>query len=64
MHSFPIIVQRHLERAESQFTLHKIPVKTQQLKKQCHTLDPLLIEIRINKTYELATDLLTNGKKS
>ena len=44
-YSFPIIVQRYLERAENQFTLHAIPFKIQQLKEQWHDSDPLLIGI-------------------
>ena len=39
--SFPIIVKRYLEWVESQFTLHKIYVKIQQLKEQWHSLDIL-----------------------
>ena len=47
--SFLIIVQRYLERAEAPFTLHKIPLQIQQQKDHCKTLDPLLIEIRLNR---------------
>ena len=62
--SFTIIFQRCLERSETQFTLHKIPFKIQQLKEPWHTLDPLLIEIRLNRIDEFATDLLINAGKS
>ena len=64
MCSFPIIVHRHLERAESQFSLHHIPFKTQQLKEQWHSLDHLLRELRLDRIDELATDLLTNTEKN
>ena len=63
MCSFPIIVQRYVERAESQFTLHNNSVKIQQLKESWHSLCPLLTEIRLNNIDELATDLLINAEK-
>ena len=63
MFSFPIFVQRYLERLEAQFNLHKIPSKIYSLKEQCHNLDPLLIDVRLNMMYELAKDMLTNSEK-
>ena len=41
-----------------------MPFKIQQLKEHWHTLDLLLIEIRLNRIDEIATDLLTNAEKN
>ena len=61
MFSFPIILQRNLERTEHQFTLNKIHVKIQQLNEQWHTLDYLLMEIQLNTIDELETCMLINS---
>ena len=60
--SFQIIVQRYLGKAEAQFTLHEIPFKMHQPKEQCHTLDPLSIEVCLRRRDEIATCLLMNAE--
>ena len=60
---FPIIVHRCLERVEAQFNLQQTPLKSQKLKEQWHTLDPLLREVCLNRIDKLATDILTNAAK-
>ena len=60
--SFPIIVQRYIERVEAQFQVHSTPFKIQQLISQWHSLTPLRIKVRLNRIDELETDLLINAE--
>ena len=61
--TFPIIVQRYLERVEAQDQLHNVPFKTNQLKEHWHSLTPLRREVRLNIIDGLATDLIINAEK-
>ena len=58
--SFPSAVKRHIGISEAQSNIDKINFKIQELKDQSHTLDPLLIEVRLSRIHGLATDLLMN----